>query len=81
MCVRVFVCVCACVCLRVCVCACVHAARVCMYVCMHARACVCDKYEDIDLCVDVYKFLLTSPDFAHPEIDGILLVHVQWTLS
>ena len=35
---------------------------------------VCRKYEDIALCVDVTKVVVTSPDFAHPEIPEVLLI-------
>ena len=36
---------------------------------------VCHSYEDIALCIDVKKkkkFVVMSPDFAHPEMYGVL---------
>ena len=43
------------------------------------RACflVCHSYEDSALCVGVKKFVVTSPDFAHPEIDGVLFLQCR----
>ena len=43
------------------------------------RACflVCHSYEDSALCVGVKKFVVTSPDFAHPEMYGVLFLQCR----
>lgn len=38
---------------------------------------MCSNWEDIALCVDVKRFVVMTPGFAHPEIDGVLLMCVH----
>ena len=33
--------------------------------------CVCHNFGDIALCVEIKRFVVTSPDFVHPEIYGV----------
>ena len=63
----------------VCVCVCVFSECVCVRVCV--RACVF-----ITLCADehikknIYIYIVRTPDFAHPEINGDTLASVPQTI-
>ena len=35
---------------------------------------MCHHHDDTALCVDVKQFIVASPDFAHAEVYGVLLV-------